>query len=383
MQSSAMCVFVVTVVLTWRMVKAHPTESTSLMAQRAKHSANKKRLTALRAAMYDFSENGVRAQLEEICSSDAVFRVGFPFDAMHGPDVFYRQALAPLFSAWPDLERRDSIVIAGSDTEGYDWVGCCGYYLGTSCAPWLDIQATGKLTQMRFHEFFRFIEGEIVETHMLWDIPEVMQQASVWPLAPALGKDGPVPAPANCRGLNTGEINGEQSKATRSLIIDMINNMIRHPAEGGPELMQLEQFWHPNMNWYGPAGIGSMRGINGFRQAHQIPFLRAMPDRGQSTEGTTHHFFAENEFAAVTGWPNMNQTLSHAGWLGLPPTGQRITMRSLDFWRVESGLIRENWVMVDLLDVYNQLGIDVFARLRELRQGLSQPSVLLNKEALI
>jgi len=29
------------------------------------------------------------------------------------------------------------------------------------------------------------------------------------------------------------------------------------------------------------------------------------------------------------------------------------------------GLIRENWVLVDLLDVYDQIGVDVFARTRE------------------
>ena len=40
-------------------------------------------------------------------------------------------------------------------------------------------------------------------------------------------------------------------------------------------------------------------------------------------------------------------------------------MRSLDFWRVEDGLIRENWVLVDLLDIFNQIGLDVFARLNE------------------
>jgi hypothetical protein len=37
----------------------------------------------------------------------------------------------------------------------------------------------------------------------------------------------------------------------------------------------------------------------------------------------------------------------------------------LDFWRIENGLIRENWVMVDLLDAYNQLGVNVFNRLKE------------------
>ncbi|MFC5483517.1 ester cyclase [Microvirga aerilata] len=38
----------------------------------------------------------------------------------------------------------------------------------------------------------------------------------------------------------------------------------------------------------------------------------------------------------------MRQTLSHGGWLGLPPTGETIMLRSLDFWRVEGSLIRES-----------------------------------------
>ena len=60
----------------------------------------------------------------------------------------------------------------------------------------------------------------------------------------------------------------------------------------------------------------------------------------------------------------MQMTVTGDGWLGIAPSGQEITMRSLDFWRVEGELIRENWVLVDLLDVYEQLGVDVFARLR-------------------
>ena len=65
----------------------------------------------------------------------------------------------------------------------------------------------------------------------------------------------------------------------------------------------------------------------------------------------------------------MIQTISHDGWLGLPPLGQEIMLRSLDFWRIEDGLIRENWVLVDLLDMYHQIGVDVFARLREFNKA--------------
>jgi hypothetical protein len=65
----------------------------------------------------------------------------------------------------------------------------------------------------------------------------------------------------------------------------------------------------------------------------------------------------------------MIQTVSQDGWMGIAPAGKRITLKSLDFWRIEAGRIRENWVLVDLLDVYRQLGVDVFARLREFNKA--------------
>ena len=63
---------------------------------------------------------------------------------------------------------------------------------------------------------------------------------------------------------------------------------------------------------------------------------------------------------AFTGWPSGEATHSGDGFLGLVPTGKRFTRRSLDFWRIENGLIRENWVMVDMIDLYAQLGLDIF-----------------------
>jgi len=65
----------------------------------------------------------------------------------------------------------------------------------------------------------------------------------------------------------------------------------------------------------------------------------------------------------------MVQTISHPGWLGITPSGTKIGMRSLNFWRVEDGLIRENWVMVDLMSVYDQIGVDVLARMREFNKA--------------
>ena len=79
--------------------------------------------------------------------------------------------------------------------------------------------------------------------------------------------------------------------------------------------------------------------------------------------------FADGDFVGFTAWPGMEMTISADGFLGIAPSGQEITMRSLDFWRLEGGLIRENWVMVDLLHMYDQIGVDVFARLREFNKA--------------
>ncbi|MDF9302170.1 ester cyclase [Tritonibacter mobilis] len=333
------------------------------------HTQNKALIAPLRAAMYDFDEAGVRAALASVCAPDVLFRFCHPFGDLTGVDAFYDAVYAGLFKAWPDLERRDTIVIAGPDEFGNNWVGAGGYYTGVFTAPWLDIPPTGHQVTLRFHEFYRIVDGKVVEVQALWDIPEVMMQANAWPLAPSLGREWHVPGPSTQDGLVPGPYDAEAGAASCAHIIEMLEHLKKHPAQGGPEVMEMERFWHPRMNWYGPSGIGTGRGIAGFRNWHQIPFLNGMPDRGQYVDEINYHFFGDGDYAAVTGWPNMIQTVTHGGWMGIAPAGKKITMRSLDFWRLENGKIRENWVLVDLLDAYAQLGVDVFARLREFNKA--------------
>lgn len=332
---------------------------------------NKAILEPLLRAMQDFEAPQVQSLLQELMAHDAVAHMCLPFNDVTGPKALYETCYQPLLRAMPDLERRDFIILASTSSEGHEWLGCAGHYVGTFVAPWLDIPPTGHMTHMRLHEFYRFEKGKIVEIQAIWDIPEVMLQARAWPLAPSLGWEGFIPSPASQDGLCIEDKFEGQGQANADLVIDMLQHLVRHPAEGGPAVMQLERFWHPRMNWYGPGGIGTTRGIAGFRNWHQIPFLKAMPDRGQQTQEVASHLFGEGQYVAVTGWPNMRQTLTHDGWLGIAPAGQEVSLRSLDFWRVERGLIRENWVLIDLLDVYRQLGIDVFARLREFNKAHS------------
>ncbi len=339
------------------------------------HSQHKALLEPLRQATHNFSEATVRAELEQLFSEDAVIHMPYPLGDLSGPVEYYETCYAPLLRAMPDLERRDYIVMAGHSGDDNNWVGCGGFYSGSFIAPWLDIMPTGHFAHMRYAEFYRFEEGRVVEVQAIWDIPELMMQANAWPMAPSLGREMLIPGPASNDGLVPGPYDETKAADSCQHIIDMLEYLKKHPTQGGPEVMEMEKFWHPRMNWYGPAGIGTGRGIAGFRNWHQIPFLRAMPDRGQYIDEIRYHFFGDGDYAAVTGWPNMIQTVTEDGWMGIAPTGQRITMCSLDFWRIEDGLIRENWVLVDLLDAYRQLGVDVFARLREFNKARVQGSI--------
>ena len=333
------------------------------------HTSNKKIIKKFRSELANFTEKGVRNALHELLLPDTDIHMPFPFGDLVGPNDLFDICYAPLFDAMPDLERRDWIVIGGRTEHCDNWVGCGGHYVGTFVGPWLDIPPTGHLTHMRFHEFYRFHQGRVVEIQTLWDIPEVMMQAKAWPMAPSLGIEFCIPGPATNDGLVSGPWDEKHANASCHHIINMLQHLKKYPSQGDVDVMKMPHFWDDRVNWYGPAGIGTARGIAGFRNWHQIPFINAMPDRGKYVDEITYHFFGDKNYAAVTGWPNMIQTLTNDGWMGIAPTGKRVTMKSLDFWRIENGKIRENWVMVDLLDVYNQLNIDVFARMNEFNKA--------------
>lgn len=325
------------------------------------------RLEALRRAQRDFTPRGVRAELDALLAPAAVVHLAHPFEDLHGADGYFEQALAPLAHAFPDLERRDLIVLDGRTDGGDDWVGCCGYWTGTFKESWLDIPPTGRMASMRFHEFSRIVDGQVVEMQVLWDLPELMMQAGVWPMVPSLGREWHVPGPALQDGLVMEERDRARAGDSRALVQDMLVHLGKFATEG-VEGMRLDNFWHPAFSWYGPSGIGTCRGVSGFRNGHQIPFLNGLPDRTGGTAGRGH-LFADGDYVGFTGWPGMSMSVSGDGWLGIAPAGQEITMRSLDFWRCEGDVIRENWVLIDLLHVYAQLGVDVLGRMREVARS--------------
>jgi len=325
-----------------------------------------------RKAMYNFEPVQVLGCLKQAFAQEAKIQLAYPFETLENVEQLFTKALFSLYQSIPDLERRELIVLAGKSQTDQDWVGVCGYYTGEFAHSWLDIPATGHQVSMRFHEFFRVEEGKVTEMQAVWDIPELMMQANAWPMSPSLGREWHVPGPTTQDGLNINDPNGQRGAQSLEIVSTMLTKLGEF-ASKGVEAMQLDKYWHPRCNWYGPSGIGTCRGIKGFRNWHQIPFLNAMPNR--MVNSVKRNLFAEGDYVAFTDWPGMKMTISGDGFLGIAPSNQSITMRSLDFWRCEGNMIRENWVLIDILDVYSQIGVDVFARLKEFNKAKDIQSI--------
>ena len=74
--------------------------------------------------------------------------------------------------------------------------------------------------------------------------------------------------------------------------------------------------------------------------------------------------FAEDQMLAASGVAGVVAT--HMGpYLGEAATGQRIEFSGLDFWKRDGDRFTENWVFVDMVHLFGQFGIDLFARMRE------------------
>ena len=124
-----------------------------------------------------------------------------------------------------------------------------------------------------------------MEFQALWDIPEMMMQAGAWPLSPSLGREWHVPGPSSEDGLARPPRDEARSEASLALVADMLAHLGKF-AEEGVEAMRLPAFWHPRCTWYGPSGIGTCRGIEGFPQLAPDPVpQRAAGSRRHAWQG--------------------------------------------------------------------------------------------------
>ncbi|MDJ1007295.1 MAG: ester cyclase [Paracoccaceae bacterium] len=139
-----------------------------------------------------------------------------------------------------------------------------------------------------------------------------------------------------------------KTDATRAVIEAMVDGLNDHRID------DIGAFFAADFRWMGNVGCGTKRGLREFQDNWQRPFQAAFSDKVCIDEARLYM----GEWAAAFG----RQEATHSGeFMGVAPTGKRVEIRYMDFWKVEDGRIVDNWVMVDFAGVLAQLGKDVFA----------------------
>ncbi|MCY3979294.1 MAG: ester cyclase, partial [Chloroflexi bacterium] len=234
-----------------------------------------------------------------------------------------------------------------------DWVSASGYFSGTFVEDWNGIAATGKKTLIRFGEIMALEAGKIVKTYFLLDLLDVMQQGGFqlgWD-APAI--EGLRPKVKIGSGALQSEQSPEETRRTLLLVEAMLFGLVRKDQP-------MELYWDPEMIWNSPSGIGSARNLDEFLDKVHEVFLHGLSG---TWEGSHNARDAEGRFAVSSGWPSL-VAVHNGDFLTIPATGNTLRWRIMDFWEREDEYLIRNWVHIDMIDIFKQMGVDVFERLR-------------------
>lgn len=298
---------------------------------------------------------------------DAEWRCSHPVNELRGHAEIAEKLWLPLFHAIPDLERRDNLFIGGA-YNGTSIIAAMGHYCGTFRRDLHGIPATNKTVYLRYGEVHELRGDKIIRSSSLIDVLDLIRQAGFWPVAPSLGIEEQWPAPFTGDGIVLHATDPAQSAASIAQTLAMhktlgdYNDLENRSRQGLLDMPQKEH-WHSKMMWYGPAGIGTTRGLDGFVDGHQLPFRIAFPNR----RGGNHYVrFGDGAYSVTGGWPSVYAQHLGGDFMGLSPTGRDVTMRVMDFYLHHEGLIRENWVPLDILNLLLQMDVDVLGRLRQI-----------------
>ena len=189
---------------------------------------------------------------------------------------------------FPDLKRQTHLFCTGKSNgridgdiakDGHMWVSGTGYLAGTFAHDYLAIPATSGVVNIRWGEFCRMEDGKIAEVYFLLDLVDLMQQAGFHVLPPSRCKDGIYPPPQVNDGILLEPQDDDESAYSldhiRRFIFDGLNAYDQRELES----MGMANFFHKDVQWYGPGGIGACLSLKEFEELHQQPWLVAYPDR--------------------------------------------------------------------------------------------------------
>lgn len=320
--------------------------------------------------LYQALDAAAPAEVADICARrlapDFHWHGGDPFGQTHDPATYARTFWDPLKTAIPDLARQTHIFMAGTSNaregqaqDGTQWVAGTGYFTGTATTSFLGIPVTDHPLRIRWGEFFRIDDGQITYAQTILDFVDWFDQIGHPVLPRPRGAAHVYPAPTGYDGVLHDAQDLTETLTTLTLGREFIFGGLNAFDETDLTSMGMAKFFHANVKWYGPGGIGACLSLQEFEDLHQQPWLIAFPDRKVLH---LESLFAEDTMLAASGPRGVIATQT-GPYLGHPASGNKIEVSGIDFWRREGNQFVENWVFVDMIHLFRQMGVDLFGGL--------------------
>lgn len=333
------------------------------------NQANKRLVWQLWSDIENASYSDVESLFASAMAPHVAWHGHAPLGSLSGVSAVARDFWIPLAASFSGLRRETHLFFGGESNgradgdvsqDGRWWVTGTGLFHGRFDQDYLSVPASGSQVQIRWGEFCCIEDGKIREIYFLIDMVDLMQQAGFDVLPPARGADGMYPAPSAGDGLLHEASDAATSTYSRDHIHRFIFNALNAFDESDLESMGMADWFHPDVRWYGPGGIGACLSFREFEELHQAPWLVAFPDREVQDLDA---LFAEGAYSAAPGWAGVQAT--HTGpYIDVPATGKRVDFNGLDWWKRDGGRYIENWVFVDMVHLFEQFGVNLFDRLK-------------------
>ena len=250
-----------------------------------------------------------------------------------GPDALI-EAGRSFRNAFPDFHDAPELVLAEGDMVAY-----LGMISGTQENALFGFPSNGRKMRVWGVNFFKMRDGMIAERWGQFDVLTMMQQLGL--------------APGPAQDVTGDEQHGDPMRAARESTDDIERNkavyarMVEEVVNKG-NFDVVDELFHPDYVDHA-APPGSPPGLEGVKAIFSM-FRTGFPD----VKFTIDQMVGEGSYVATL----VHGEGTHTGqFIQFPASGNHAQWRSVGFFRVEDGKIREHWGIPDLLGLLIQIGV--------------------------
>ena len=239
-------------------------------------------------------------------------------------------------NAIPDFHDTPELVLVEGDKNAY-----LGAISGVQTGEMFGFAPQGRRMRVWGVNFFQMRDGKTAERWGQFDVLTMMQQLGVAPGPPM--PEAPEEAPAYGDPRRAGREDSSNIEANKAVYVRMVEEVVN---KGHFDVV--DELFHPEYVDHA-APPGSPPGLAGVKAVFKM-FRTGFPD----VKFNIDMMVGEGNYVATLVHGEGTQT---GQFIEFPPSGKHAVWRSVGFFRVEDGLIREHWGIPDLLGLLIQIGI--------------------------